>query len=192
MKAIVKTIQIHQEHVENTTFDFKQQLLSLLRDEDLMHPDNLVLELPGTKPNFKSEFISEIKDGDWYHCAYNHYNDKLGIDPHRLICGIILTIDKTHTDWKGKLCLEPVQFSLSIFKNEVRKRNANAWRCLGYINDMEAYNISKVYNVDMISNITSPNNTQCSQTNKRQKINPQKQNNTEKNLYYIIRFCQRY
>ena len=50
MKPIVKTIQIHQEDVEITTFDFKQQLLSLLRDKDLMHPDNLVLDLPGTIP----------------------------------------------------------------------------------------------------------------------------------------------
>ena len=184
MKPIIRTIQLHQERIEVTTFDFKQQLLSLLRDEDLMHPDNLVLELPGTKPAFKSEFISEIRDGDWYHYAYDHYNDTLGIDPHRLICGIILTIDKTHTDWKGKLCLEPVQFSLSIFKKEVRKRNANAWRCLGYINDMEAYNVSKLYNDGMSHNITSPNNTQCSQANKRQKLIPRKQNTTEK-IYTI-------
>ena len=98
MKPIVKTIQVHQEHLEIATFDFKQQLLSLLRDKDLMRPDNLLLDLPDAIPTFKSEFISEIKDGDWYHCAYDYYNDKLGIDPRRLICGIILTVDKTHTD----------------------------------------------------------------------------------------------
>ena len=188
MKPIVKTIQLHQELVEITTFDFNQQLLSLLRDKDLMHPDNLVLDLPGSIPNFQSEFISETRDGEWYHCAYDYYNDKLGIDPRRLICGIILTVDKTHTDWKGKLCLEPVQFSLSIFKKDVRKRNANAWRCLGYINDMEAYNISKLYNNQMSHNITSPNNTQCSQASKRQKIIPRKLNTTEQEsiIYHKI------
>ena len=66
-----------------------------------------------------------------------------------------MTIDKTHTDWKGKLCLEPVQFSLSIFDKEVRKRNSNCWRCLGYINDMETYHMKKIHtnasvNVDII------------------------------------------
>ena len=64
---------------------------------------------------------------------------------NRVICGIILSIDKTHTDVKGKLCLEPVKFSLSIFNTETRRKKYSAWRRLGYINDLDAYRISKIF-----------------------------------------------
>ena len=70
------------------------------------------------------------------------YNGK---EKNRVICGIILSIDKTHTDVKGKLCLEPVKFSLSIFNTETRRKKYSAWRRLGYINDLDAYRISKIF-----------------------------------------------
>ena len=43
---------------------------------------------------------------------------------------------KTHTDAKGKLCLESVNFTLSIFNTETRRNNPRAWRSLGFINDL--------------------------------------------------------
>ena len=46
---------------------------------------------------------------------------------------------------KGKLCLEPVKFSLSIFNTETRRKKYSAWRRLGYINDLDAYRISKIF-----------------------------------------------
>ena len=148
MKPIKKSLYTKRNDpefkIDITTFDFKQQLLSLLRDEELMHPSNLVLDEPGKKPQFDDK-ISEIQDSDWYRCAYAHYNERYGIDKNRVICGIILTVDKTHTDRKGKLCLEPVQFTLSILKTEVRKKMASAWRCLGFINDLDSYLGSKLY-----------------------------------------------
>ena len=67
---------------------------------------------------------------------YNHYNDILGINHNRIICGIILAIDKTHTDAKGKLCLEGVNFTLSIFNTATTRNNYRAWRSLGFINDL--------------------------------------------------------
>lgn len=123
-----------------STFDFKQQILSLFRDRNLMDPKNLVLDMdPKKRADFIGlDTISEIQDSDWYKCAYDYYNNKFGPDDNRFICGVILTVDKTHTDWKGKLCLEPVQFTLSIFNTETRKTNARAWKCLGFINDLDA------------------------------------------------------
>lgn len=119
--------------IEVTTYDFKQQLLSLLRDNELMNPKNLVLQEPSTFQLItNSTYISEINyDSEWYQSAYRYFNSKLSVDRNRVICGIILTVDKTHTDWKGKLCLEPVHFTLSIFNTETRKRKYSAWRCLG-------------------------------------------------------------
>ena len=140
MKPTQKTIAISDasnDTVSVTVFDFKQQLLSLLRDKELMNPSNLVLpNLPGETPNINNDIISDINDSDWYKCAYNHYNDILGINHNRIICGIILAIDKTHTDAKGKLCLEGVNFTLSIFNTATRRNNYRAWRSLGFINDL--------------------------------------------------------
>ena len=140
MKPTQKTITISDvsnDTVSVTVFDFKQQLLSLLRDKELMNPSNLLLpNVPGETPNINNDIISDINDSDWYNCAYNHYNDILGINHNRVICGIILAIDKTHTDVKGKLCLEGVNFTLSIFNMATRRNNYRAWRSLGFINDL--------------------------------------------------------
>ena len=72
-----------------------------------MNPSNLVLQnLPSETPNINNDVISDINDSDWYTCTYNHYNDILGINFNRVIREIISAIDKTHTDVKGKLCVE--------------------------------------------------------------------------------------
>ena len=94
-----------------TTFDFKQQLLSMFRDKKLMSPENIIYD---QEPPADNNNISEIQDSTWYKNAIQYFNNKYGIDKDRMVCGIILSIDKTHTDSKGNLCLEPVNFSLSI------------------------------------------------------------------------------
>ena len=140
----------------------------MLRDDELMNPSNLVLEEPIDKKydhtSVKNE-ISEIQDSEWFRCAEKYYERKLGSDPFRVICGIILTVDKTHTDAKGKLCLEPVQFTLSIFNTETRKTNKSAWKCLGFINDLDAY-VNAQYHIEVyngnngsVKNIINIDNT---------------------------------
>ena len=154
MKPLQTQIQLQEKDgfttVANiTTFDFQQQLLSLLRDETLMDPSNLAIDYPlNKKPTFPRSEISEIKDSLWYENAYQYYDKKCNNDPSRLICGIILAIDKTHTDEKGKLCLESVNFSLSIFNTKTRRTNPRAWRSLGFVNDMNAkFGISDIEQV---------------------------------------------
>jgi len=135
--------------IDVSTFDFKSQLLSMLRDEELMNPSNLAIDeslVIGKKSSLeKNDVISEINDTYWYEWSNDYYNRKFGEDSKRVICGIILTIDKTHTDAKGKLCLEPVQFSLSILSTETRKTNRSAWKCLGFVNDFSAYMFGKYH-----------------------------------------------
>ena len=142
--------------VKVTTFDFKQQVLSMLRDKDLMQPGNLVLDKPGSIPNFDTEYISEIQDALWYKTASKYYNDKYGLNDRRVICGVILTIDKTHTDSKGKLCLEPVDFSLSLFNKKTRRTMRSAWRTLGFINDLDATFYEDIFADD--TNFSNHNN----------------------------------
>ena len=144
MKPLQSQIQLDEEDgfttvVNITTFDFQQQLISLFRDKSLMDPSNLAIDYPlNRKPTFPRSEISEIKDSLWYENAYKYYEQNYGNDCSRLICGIILAIDKTHTDAKGKLCLESVNFSLSIFSTKTRRTNPRAWRSLGFVNDLSA------------------------------------------------------
>ena len=131
--------------IDVTTFDFKQQLLSMLRDKELMKITNLV---PFSHYTRESEHISEIQDGAWYKKAQQYYDNKYGTDGNRLICGTVLTIDKTHTDAKGKLCLEPVNFSLSIFNKITRRKMKSSWRTLGFVNDLDGNYFEEVWSQD--------------------------------------------
>ena len=155
MRPILSKIDIDGTEYHVTSFDFQQQILSLLRDEDLMQPKNLVLENdPTIDPCFPCEKISEINHSDWYYSTHLHYNKIYGKDSNRLICGIIFAIDKTHTDTKGKLCLESVNFTLSLFNTETRRNNHRAWRSLGFINDLNTKFTSTVSTKKKTSNIS--------------------------------------
>ena len=121
-----------------TTFNFSDQLLSLFRDKHLMDSKNLVLGASSLSSSSPGDNVSEVQDSMWYQTSCKYFNDRYGEDPSRIVCGIILTIDKTHTDSKGKLCLEPVDFTLSIFNKHIRRTRKTAWRTLGFINDLSA------------------------------------------------------
>ena len=55
-----------------------------------MNPSNLVfLNLQGEAANINNDNLSDINNPDWFTCAYNHYNDILGINHNRVVCGII-------------------------------------------------------------------------------------------------------
>ena len=173
--------------IEVTTYDFKQQLLSLLRDSELMDPKNLILQEPSTVQSLNSTYISEINyDSEWYQSAYRYFNSKYGVDKNRVICGIILTVDKTHTDWKGKLCLEPVHFTLSIFNTDTRKRKYSAWRCLGFVNDLDTYTGSKIFedNLSYFQDNTSNTSSQTTTGNLAGGIKRKMKYSEKKSLVY--------
>ena len=163
MKPINRKVIIHEnEHIKEminvTYFPFEQQILSLLRDKELMDPKNLVLDYePGEEPDFPKEMISEINHSDWFESAYNHYNVLHGPSKNRVICGIVFAIDKTHTDTKGKLCLESVNFTLALFNSETRRNNPKAWRSLGFINDLNAKYGSGIEQITDTMNTKSSN-----------------------------------
>ena len=105
--------------------------LSILHDDHIMNPKNLVIKNdPGKDPDFNSDKLKHIHDAEWYKSAHHYYNDKYGYDNKHVICGVIFAIDKTHTDQKGKLCLELVIFLLS------KRSNYKVWRSLGCIHDL--------------------------------------------------------
>ena len=71
-------------------FDFKQQLLSILRDDNIRNPKNLVFKNdPGEDPNFNTDQLKHIHDAEWYKSAYHHYYDKYGYDNKCVISYVV-------------------------------------------------------------------------------------------------------
>jgi len=120
--------QLLPNNIQITVFDFVQQLLSLLSDPDLMKPENLLINLDDfRKPFISHGNIGELLSAYWYKatCLKLRKSDREWVIP------IILYTDKTHIDSKGRFKLDPVVFSLGIFKEHVRN-SPNAWRPLGF------------------------------------------------------------
>lgn len=120
--------------VDVTTYDFRAQLYSLLSDTHLMCDTNLLFfeDHPFGVPvgaRLSDHVLTDITDGSVYRKAYSIF---VQIEKRDLLVPIILFIDKTHIDAKGRLCLEPVTFTLGIFTKEARK-HSYAWRPLGFI-----------------------------------------------------------
>ena len=94
---------------------------SLLSDKELMKADNLVFHdnpLEDPNKNDKST-IKDVNDGSCYKNAYTYYCSNHEKD---VLCPLILFIDKTHTDAKGSLSLEPVYLTLGIFNQNTRNK----------------------------------------------------------------------
>ena len=116
-------------------FDFAGQLLSLLADPNLMKWDNLQLN----KHNPLSMYVpadgmlGDTHSGSVYRQKYNKCFPTTSTKS--LLCPIIIYIDKTHIDTKGRFCLEPVVFTLSMFRERTRNQ-PQAWRHLGFVTDL--------------------------------------------------------
>ena len=122
--------------VDLIVFPFGKMFLSLLTDPVAMQQENLYLD-----PNNPFEPPQEGgKDGyydDFHtgkvHCeAYRRYCKSA----RDILAEILLFIDKTHIDLKGKHTLEPVMFTTALFKRKYRAQH-QAWRPLGYIPNLD-------------------------------------------------------
>ncbi len=136
-----ETVHLGQENKEgvppickNVWWNFKDQLLDLLNDPKLMQLSNLSVDPnnpfagPYTPPG---EGVGEVHSAKWYYDTHQ----ELIVNPGRknaLVIGIILFIDATTIDTRGKFKLEPVSMSLSIF-NQSTRNHAHAWRPLGFL-----------------------------------------------------------
>ena len=111
--------------------DFYLSLFSLLTDPRLMQPSHLLIDPHNPTVNRKTPpgEVGDLDTGELYKMGWNKYCTQQNKD---VLCALIFFIDKTHTDVQGKLPVEPVSFTLSIFKRNIRNLNC-AWRTLGYI-----------------------------------------------------------
>ena len=153
-KEIEVTLPGSKETVRVVTHDFKEQLYSLLsdpvvmRDEHLLFPKNEEGQYhPFADPRIIHKPIGidevvyhDVTDGDAYKTAYDFHCTVNDTDV--LLC-IIIFMDKSHVDsTNGRLCFEPMMFTLSIFKKEVRTRPL-FWRPLGFV--VNQSNLSNVH-----------------------------------------------
>ena len=138
---IVKTIQLESGNViKVVTFDFLEMLRSLLTDPQCMSdgnltfPDNDPLKCPRKDP-----VRNELHTGLWYKDAWK----RRCTNENDFLLAIPIFIDSSNTDVFGKLKIEPVQFTLSIFNRECR-RSFMFWRTLGFINDLSPHKLDQM------------------------------------------------
>lgn len=109
--------------------DFRQHVYSLLNCDICMKDDNLLWgETPFDHP-YSSTHLDDVNDGDVYRQAHK---ELVTTENLHVPMGIVMFIDKTHTDLHGNLSLEPVMFTFAFFKRDLRYKH-EAWRNLGYI-----------------------------------------------------------
>jgi len=130
------------------TFDCYNLLMSLLTQVPLMQPDNLVINPATTGPDgsldtspwFKpydssNQALDEVLSGKWY----NDTVEELGANAPGskiFVCPLIIYVDKTFIDpSKSRFNLEPVNFTLAIFKRSCRTL-FSFWRTLGFLPDV--------------------------------------------------------
>ena len=77
--------------------------------------------------------IDDIHTGNWFKRTH-----KSMINDHKkeMLCPIILYIDGVSIDSVGRKSLEPISYTLGLFKRRIRN-NISAWRLLGYIPNVE-------------------------------------------------------
>jgi len=123
LKPITKKLVLPNAHVSLpvTKYDVEAALMSLLTDPYLMQDHKLSFpnpEDPFCPPtkweeiNENTHILGELHSGRWFAKTFYKRCQVLGRD---ILCPIIIFIDKTFTDNKGRLCQEPVLITLGIF-----------------------------------------------------------------------------
>ena len=140
IEPFTKTIELRgsKNKADIVMHSFKEMFYSLLNDKELMDPKNLLIDESDIFDDSvgiqdfvsSSKIFDDINSGSVYTAAKKEYLKQ----NNDVLCPIIFFIDKTHTDINGRLCLEPIRFTLGIFNRETRN-NPKSWRTLGYIAD---------------------------------------------------------
>ena len=133
-----------RREVDVTTFSFRKMVCHMLSDVDLMKWDNLIFQKLGDNrfhvETNSDQDLGEINTGKWFQKTFEALIEQNPIGPdgrRRILCPIIFYIDGLSLDAYGKLTLEPLTFTLGIFKDQLRNL-AKAWRTLGFMEDLDS------------------------------------------------------
>ena len=119
--------------IKITRFSFEAKLATLLLNDDLMKPENLLLDPNDPYSPIKFDTTSPYDDlnSGWWH---KETSDEICTNPTEILLPIIFFIDAgkvTH-----RMSVEPLTFTLGIFNRSTRN-NVDAWRTLGYVEDLD-------------------------------------------------------
>jgi hypothetical protein len=117
-------------------FSFEEQLLGVLNNPAYMRIPNMVVNKNDPFSRYiAQEKVDEIQDAWIYQTLLDTLEGSIN-HAKIFVIGLILYVDKTHSDGKGRFCLEPVIAYLTILNEETRAQ-FGAQIILGYINDLE-------------------------------------------------------
>lgn len=127
------------------TFDILGQITDLLSSDLTDDISNLCVN-PAPDTIFKpyvpadEDKYSEIQGSDWYmrtcdKSLLTPYLDSDGNNVPGFVLPLVIYMDKTGTDMYQRYPLEPVMFTLSIFRRAIREKE-QSWRHLGFIPDL--------------------------------------------------------
>jgi hypothetical protein len=131
---IPKSVEITKINAFVPCFSILDQIMDLIASADFQNLDNLVVNddptaLFGKFDTPDGSSLLEVNSGRWYSDTY----DQLIKDPAtEWLFPLILYVDKTGTDALQRFPLEPLMFTTSNLKREVRER-ASSWRHLGFV-----------------------------------------------------------
>jgi hypothetical protein len=125
-----------KQNVKVTIHNIEALLFSLLPDKDLMQPENLIFANNPLEKPIEIKNVQEIFDVYHGYCYINAYHHYCTDNARDVLCPLVLFIDKTHTDVKGNLTLEPVCMTLGIFNHMTRSKEF-AWRTIGFVPSLD-------------------------------------------------------
>jgi Plavaka transposase len=127
------SLEDHDDVSDVVCFDFAPALLSILQDEVLMSGNNLVINESDPLSMFIPDDgrLGEAHTGSRYRDLY----EELAQGHNQLLVPIILYLDGTIIDSKGHIEVCPVSFTTTLLTEKAR-RDAGAWRLLGYVPDL--------------------------------------------------------
>ena len=137
------------EKVDVPCYDMADMIVSLVTDEELMHPDNLIkegMDHETWRPTCSMEdwsdddIIDDVNSGTSFHEGHAMFNSDINettedVDEVRVL-GLNLFIDKSHSDLHGALATTPMSCVPNIFNNEAR-RKYEFWRTFAYIPNLD-------------------------------------------------------
>ena len=125
-----------QNKVKMSRFCLKSMIFSLITDNVLMKPENLLHNDPLYRnPNDRQNINNNLFFSDIHHgLSFAEAHKKFCKEPFDLLVPIIPFIDATPIDTYARNKLEVVMFTLGIFNQSTRNK-PDAWRVLGYVPD---------------------------------------------------------
>ena len=136
MKPKLKVLNLPSgNQIEVIVCPFRAQLISLLTNRSLMNPENLLIDPRNPFADVPDGILSELNTGWWY----RETKAEVCTDPNKhILLPIVIFLDASNVDKNGRLQVNPMSFTLGIFKRKVRNL-AEAWRTMGYIDDQLNY-----------------------------------------------------